>query len=456
MVPRRFAIYSLPARNGADRALNHFIDNFVYMYFRIPALDGSDDSITTPLLSTISDKLYQIHDASTKHKHSRIEQCHQSHAAQVWTNLKASRSEQRGQRKAAQLSTEHETSQSKQCSRSISAPTPDLPTNSEIPTLDGSSHTRTSRHVRAETPSTPEGGSNSVFTSPSNSGTLTGTTSPASSVGAGAKHAEDSDWITLSDSDDEEYEVRPKRLRAKDIADMRCRLQYGQRIWNESRAQRPIHDIFKRYGTRLVWNIRKMACVAVGSLAQPTSEDGVCTVAVQLAFILELRQWIYGLRRAMIPPDSGETMWPTLYAQDPSYTDLDKQLYSELGIQVIEGNGIWNQIDDTTLVFGPFFPTPALTKRFCRTQFEEGRGAAAIIWTPLNRQAYDRSIRTARFAHLCKNVEEKYRREKFPCDDEHWGVRQYFARLGRRQEVENLVAMAFRNIQMYFREDLTI
>ena len=273
----------------------------------------------------------------------------------------------------------------------------------------------------------------------------------------GTDEGEDEDEDT---DDDEDF---AKNFTAENIDVVRERYQNGAQIWHHSPTRKRLRNHFLIAPPAMTSSITNVACLALGTIADPYSAIEQNYSAVQLAALLDMVAWLEQHPARLLHGRTAATKIK-VYAQDPSFTDLDEQLLADLGITIVRDNGIWNLINRHTLLYAPHLPYGVIPQHFCNKQFTSGEGPAMMIWNRMDAVGIHPRIRTRRLGHLVKHIEKGYTGMPFPRSTEYrdadgepiigecWVIDEGDTVPERTDE--GWVCIMFRNMWMYQRNEV--
>ncbi|KAJ5782415.1 hypothetical protein N7457_004189 [Penicillium paradoxum] len=169
--------------------------------------------------------------------------------------------------------------------------------------------------------------------------------------------------------DSENKKIIPPRV-ARDREVVRTTFQTKTQEWSESAACERLKTILsssaKNHG------IDKVIGFALGTMSiQYYSKDGSPFAesgwgpASQHALLLTMKEWLQERDREQKVP---------CYSQDPAFTEVDRQILDEVGVEVIEDPRGWLEVDEQSMILsvGPDVPVKEIIADIARP--------AVIIW----------------------------------------------------------------------------
>lgn len=97
------------------------------------------------------------------------------------------------------------------------------------------------------------------------------------------------------------------------------------RVWQRSSCRKTIFKMLERERPEEGWNLNKAVCLASGSFSRDNFENSKRTMT-QFATFIDIVQHV--------SEDQSNSI--QMFAQDPSYTSLDKEFLSHLNVQVLD------------------------------------------------------------------------------------------------------------------------
>jgi hypothetical protein len=167
-------------------------------------------------------------------------------------------------------------------------------------------------------------------------------------------------------------------LRTKNIPfhTLRRRWEDIMSDWDETPIPIEIANIVKTYSA--VPEVSKVVCLGLGSFSEQFGTDTGITVSDRNPIYRPMRRHAVAvsIAKAFTNYTRAKGKAITLYAQDPAYTDNDKNLLREIGFEPVPGYGArgFGLIDDETVVFSccPTAPVKQIVADLARP--------VAMIW----------------------------------------------------------------------------
>ena len=267
-----------------------------------------------------------------------------------------------------------------------------------------------------------------------------------------------SDETETEDEDDDERMEYLEYIRVRSIEGMHEHLNTAKNYWKASQTQYRLRAIIEQQPPIFLESISRIVCIGLGTIAEPSGEADQENSRMQLACLLDIANIIREQLSSKFGTGAGSNTLQ-ICAQEPKFSDLDKDLLRSQNIAVVDDPDIWQLVDDSTLVFAPFFPIYALPREFYSRHFRRGKGAPAIISNPLEETHKPMMKDTRQWRKLSRNMLKTYRSTRFPHsldykrDDKPFFGGACWDTEGNLTDEGN-VTKAFRGLYIYLRKDL--